>query len=612
MNREYFKAMKPVEINVVSVDSLLEMYESDTFIVNRDYQRKLVWSLEEKVKLIDTILNGYTVPMFMFGMSFDSGKEQLEIIDGLQRLDAIFSFIFNEYYIVQDGQKMYFDLDSHYVTLGLKENGRIMQKYPIMPKQLCTKFKAYKLAFSVTKAPKDVIEETFRRVNSSGRRLSSQDLRQAGTSNNFSKLVNRIAMEIRRDVSSDHLLQLDAVKKISISNHGLPYGINVNSVFWVRQGIITPENIRDSRDEELVARILGRAVLGKAIGNSASTLDSLYSESSSMALNFDRKLHEMGDPGLIIQNIVSITELFADVFKEHTFSNILERDGDTKVEGKRNIFLIIVLMLYDKIFEEGKRLVNAEAMVSIIQNSYGVGARNYKILNGTFNRDIRERLVHDLSESVDACFSQISSNEEAWQFINTDIKEFECLVHDASLERQMLDYKISACSLADGTFNDDCLHKIVKTLTAMSNTDLSHPGFVVLGVADSEDDAKKYEKLFHVEASNYAGLFITGIDGEANGDLDGYVRKLQQKIENEPVLPSVSAAICRNFKVLNYYGHTIIIFTLKSDGVPISYDNKFFERHGTSVCEIPIGSEEFNAFFRRCSAGCEAGAISAF
>ena len=71
VNRRYYKKMKPAEIQVNSISSVLELYAENVFIVNRDYQRKLVWTLEEKVELIDTILTGYTVPMFMFGASYN-------------------------------------------------------------------------------------------------------------------------------------------------------------------------------------------------------------------------------------------------------------------------------------------------------------------------------------------------------------------------------------------------------------------------------------------------------------------------------------------------------------------------------------------------------------
>lgn len=57
--------------------------------VNRRYQRKLVWTLEEKQKLIDSILKDYPIPAILLAEK----EGRYEIIDGLQRLHAILSFI---------------------------------------------------------------------------------------------------------------------------------------------------------------------------------------------------------------------------------------------------------------------------------------------------------------------------------------------------------------------------------------------------------------------------------------------------------------------------------------------------------------------------------------
>ncbi len=41
-------------------------YRENQIIVNRKYQRKLVWTEDEKENLIDSILKGYPIPLIMF------------------------------------------------------------------------------------------------------------------------------------------------------------------------------------------------------------------------------------------------------------------------------------------------------------------------------------------------------------------------------------------------------------------------------------------------------------------------------------------------------------------------------------------------------------------
>src|SRR5271157_6374949 len=77
-----------------SVQAMYRDYRDGKLLVNRRYQRKLVWTLDEKRKLIDSILHDYPIPLVLFAeLRTGSHAGKLEIIDGMQRLNAIFSFI---------------------------------------------------------------------------------------------------------------------------------------------------------------------------------------------------------------------------------------------------------------------------------------------------------------------------------------------------------------------------------------------------------------------------------------------------------------------------------------------------------------------------------------
>jgi len=49
----------------MSVQEAYRLYRDGSLLVNRKYQRKLVWTEDEKVKLIDTILRGYPIPLIL-------------------------------------------------------------------------------------------------------------------------------------------------------------------------------------------------------------------------------------------------------------------------------------------------------------------------------------------------------------------------------------------------------------------------------------------------------------------------------------------------------------------------------------------------------------------
>ena len=96
------------------------------------YQRKLVWRQEEKKAFIDSILNNYSVPLFLLAQnSLPNGGTEYEIIDGMQRLNAIVAFIENEYPIEYNGKQCYFSLDTLASTLNKLQEKTLVQKSPV-------------------------------------------------------------------------------------------------------------------------------------------------------------------------------------------------------------------------------------------------------------------------------------------------------------------------------------------------------------------------------------------------------------------------------------------------------------------------------------------------
>ena len=89
-----------------SIQSVYSWYTDDKLHVNRRYQ-KLVWTLVEKQKLIESILKKYPIPAILIAER-ENAPGTYEIIDGLQRLHAIISFIENAFSTL-DGR--YFNLD---------------------------------------------------------------------------------------------------------------------------------------------------------------------------------------------------------------------------------------------------------------------------------------------------------------------------------------------------------------------------------------------------------------------------------------------------------------------------------------------------------------------
>lgn len=242
-----------LSIKSMTVNQVYSLFVEKKLRVNRQYQRKLCWTIEEKRNFIDTISNGYPVPLFLLAVD-ENGV--YEIIDGMQRLDALCTFIEQKYELM-DG---HFNLESMPDTLQLKRSGKLRQKKHVISLEKCKEIANYPLPVSVFSAKDSSIEEVFKRINSTGKHLSQQELRQIGVNSDYAVLVRQLSSEIRGDYSEDTLL-LNDMSNISLSNYRLKYSININDIFWVKNAIINSNDLRQSRDEEIVAFLLAGIIL---------------------------------------------------------------------------------------------------------------------------------------------------------------------------------------------------------------------------------------------------------------------------------------------------------------------------------------------------------------
>jgi uncharacterized protein with ParB-like and HNH nuclease domain len=127
------------------VQHIYGQFVAGRFLVNRRYQRKLVWTVEKKEAFIDSIAQGYPIPLILIAEVKHDRKPRYEIIDGLQRLDAIASFIEGGFHI--GGQ--YFDLQTMAETMFRVDKGELRKRQPVLDRALCTRIASYVVPLSI-------------------------------------------------------------------------------------------------------------------------------------------------------------------------------------------------------------------------------------------------------------------------------------------------------------------------------------------------------------------------------------------------------------------------------------------------------------------------------
>jgi uncharacterized protein with ParB-like and HNH nuclease domain len=140
-----------LSIRSESVQRIYNFYANQRFYVNRRYQRKLVWTIEEKKAFIDSILQGFPVPIILLAETERDHESVYEIIDGMQRLNAVISFIEGEFDIPRDAisQAKYFDLQTMVESKSLLDQGKLQQKKPLLDRTECEIIASYVLPLSV-------------------------------------------------------------------------------------------------------------------------------------------------------------------------------------------------------------------------------------------------------------------------------------------------------------------------------------------------------------------------------------------------------------------------------------------------------------------------------
>ena len=137
----------------------------DRVDTNPDYQRPPVWTRAQKQLLVDTILRKYDIPKFYWRRT---GKkpDTYDVIDGQQRLRAIWEFVGGEYKLPRNADPI-----DGYPIASLK--------YVDLPDELRIHFDIYPLDIVVVEdADEDEVREMFLRLQN-GTSLRAQEKRNA-------------------------------------------------------------------------------------------------------------------------------------------------------------------------------------------------------------------------------------------------------------------------------------------------------------------------------------------------------------------------------------------------------------------------------------------------
>lgn len=544
----------------LSIQSVYSQYSEDKLYVNRRYQRKLVWTLEEKQKLIESILKKYPIPAILVAER-ESTPGTYEIIDGLQRLHAIVSYIETSFPTLT-GQ--YFDVSAFPTANTRAGNGKFspIQGKALLNQQEVSTILDYSLAMSVMRGATEAeVNDVFDRINTYGHRLSDQERRQAGVQNKFSEMVRRIACTMRGDVSAT-VLPLESMPSISIdlpmTKHG--YSVQAEDVFWVNQGILRATDLRDSMDEQCIADVAACIIGGEMIERSKDALDSIYDLNNTESNRIETALEVYGE--------TKFEEEFkycVDVILFTCNSGAPTKLREILFENNTNpfpaVFAVLLVAIHELLIKSGKIPVDYDALKAILVNLEG----RIETRRRSTTKVERRKNVDTIKGLIDGYF--VEADVAEFIYGNHATTDIEGLIRRSEIELSDYELKQGLLTLhpTKRAVDEGMIEKVVTTICAIANNGKGRVGKIIIGVTDKDADAERVGEIDKLEPKRIGRRYVVGVEREARFlgiSLEDYISRWKDGIRNSGLSQPLKDSVLSSIDYNSFYGLGVIVITI--------------------------------------------------
>jgi len=536
----------------MSIQEAYRNYSEGKFLVNRKYQRKLVWTVDEKEYLIDSIINDLPIPLILLAQTED-GK--LEIIDGLQRLNAIISFIENRF----SKDNLFFDVTQSSRANQSAEEGlfqKTTEEDRLIDAKACADFLDYQLAITIyPSSDEKEITDIFGRINSGGKQLSPQEKRQAGMLDKFSDTIRKISSEIRGDSSKD-LLGLAEMPEISIDStrEKIGYGLIAEEIFWCKHGIIWKKQLRDSEDEEVILDLVATILKAEPLAKSRELFNKIYTSDSDEHTELNAELIKYGVDRLTHEIKVTFS-IIESVFEEQntTIINVVNPKSRNPVKES---FFSIFMAFFHLVVSEEKSPAESDKIVLALKDLQ-------KKMTSTANYAVsadRENNINLTTGLIQKFF--VKKDPPVLKHGAGLALDFENSIRRAKIESNRYECKQGFFDLSDKrSINEKLYSEIIETLCGIANVGPDADGFLFIGVADKISDAERIQALDRIEFRTINSRYIVGIDRElslSNWSYDDYINKVLGKISSSGLSEPLKSQILSQLDIVEYKTLSII------------------------------------------------------
>lgn len=349
INKKYEKG----ELRIITeqgrypLSTILNILES-TVVLDPDYQRRHVWTNEQKSRLIESfIMNIPIPPVFLYEFEYS----KYEVMDGLQRLSTIKEFYENK--LILSGLEVWSELNGQSISsLPLQVRRGIDRRY------LSTIIIVKETASTFIEA-QNLRRHVFERLNTGGTKLKDQEIRNAIYAGDMNNLIKEIA---KKNV---HVAKFFPKKKVGKKNENLDLLIYSDDIK------IDNSSIR-MEDVELVLRFFAYRQINEIPFNSLKDILDNY---LLLANSYDRKLLDE------LKKMFEFTiNLAFDIFGNKTFNLYRECRGNLSWTKPSKIIYDPMMYVLSLFYNSNNILLDDKSMY--LNRLQELMESNPKVFNG--------------------------------------------------------------------------------------------------------------------------------------------------------------------------------------------------------------------------------------
>lgn len=191
--------MKNFDTRPYSISDFIEWYNNNLLGLSPDFQRRSVWSQNAKSYLIDTVIRGRPIPKILITQELIGTRQKRTVVDGQQRLRAIFEFYNGDLKISKAHNEEY----AGYT-------------YEMLPEDTKNEFLKYELGVDLLfDMSYEFILDIFARINTYTVPLNTQEKRNAKYIGYFKQYAYKYGLEYVRYFIDGKILTKSQVTRMA-------------------------------------------------------------------------------------------------------------------------------------------------------------------------------------------------------------------------------------------------------------------------------------------------------------------------------------------------------------------------------------------------------------